>query len=382
MTALDGVTVIDLGHVTAGPLATWLLSSLGADVVKIERPGRGEGGRDIVSPSEASAGTPYFFDSKNAGKRSVALDIKTDEGRALLRDIVEEADVLVENYVPGTLDDLGLGPDGLRAANPGLIYCSISGFGHDAIDTDRRAYDAILQALSGLMTVTGTAGDPPTKVGASVVDNLAGYVAATGVLAALSDRERTGEGRHVDVSMQDCAAWLVAPRLPFENRRTPHQPAAAPSLVSGIFPTRDGWTSLSVPDREAWGRLAGLLSTDREELTSAEAEAAIADWAAGRSVEAVVETWRDRGLPAARVESIEAVAGSGQLDARGAFHDVECRDGTRRLPRSPFGTALPDRSERPVRGGPALGEHTDDVLVELGYDTDEVAALREDGVVE
>lgn len=377
---LEGITIVDMGHVTAGPLTSWLLQPLGAEVVKVERPGQGEGGRDVVSPSEPADGDGYYFHSKNTDKRSLSVDVKSEDGRDIVRALAREADVFVENFVPGKLDSMGLGYTDLREENESLIYCSISGFGHDSVDREQRAYDSILQALSGVMYVTGYEGDPPTKLGPSVMDNLAGYVAATSIVAALHHRSETGRGQHVDVSMQDSAAWLMQARLPFESRRTPHQPAVAPHALAGVFETADGWVTIDVRTADDLDRLAGRVA-DVEGHESL--ETAIASWAANRTTEGAIEACAEVNVSAAPVRQVNDVATDEHLDARGTFATIDCGDEERRLPVSPYRTAMRTETVSPERGGPSLGEHTDEVLVNLlDYEEEAVRELREGGVVE
>ena len=197
--ALDGVVVADFSRVLAGPYGTMLLADLGADVVKVERPGAGDDTRHWGPPYDAD-GRATYFESVNRNKRSVALDLRSPEGLAAARALALRADVVVENFVPGTMDRLGLGYAALRAENPGLVYASISGFGLDA-GADLPGYDLLVQAVGGLMSVTGPAPGEPTKVGVAVVDVLTGLHLTVGVLAALRHRERTGEGQRVDATL-------------------------------------------------------------------------------------------------------------------------------------------------------------------------------------
>lgn len=379
-----------MGHVTAGPLTSWLIKPFGADIVKIERPGSGEGGRDVRSPSEESDEAGYYFHSKNADKESVSVDIKDDHGREIVLSLAREADVIVENFAPGNLDRFGLGYEDVRAVNESVIHCSISGFGHDNHEKDQRAYDSIMQAMSGLMSVTGYDGDPPTKLGPSVMDNLGGYVAATAILAAVAYRDRTGEGQHIDISMQDCAAWLMQYRLPFDNERTDHQPARSPATPAGVFETADGWITVSVPDNGARDQFADLVEDSASKAdvgsttdTSAEREELVATWAADQSAAEAVAACRDCGLFASEVLTIDDVADSKHLHDRDALREVDCGQERKLLPESVFATALPGRTDPASRGGPALGEHTEEVLSDvLGYEDDKIERLRSDGIVE
>jgi formyl-CoA transferase len=372
MSVLDGVRVLDVGHLTSGPLTSWLLGSLGADVIKIEPP-HGDGGRTNLSPSEdAGEEGGYYFHSTNTDKRSVVLDMKSETGRSVLFDLVAEADVLVENYRPGTMEGMGVGQETLRDHNPELVYCSITGYGEDNDSGGARAYDSILQARSGIMTATGYSTEPPTKTGVSLIDNLGSYVAAVAVLGALYHRDATGEGQYLDISMQDCAAWIVQSLLPFETERTPHQPTTEPFAVNGVFETADGWILVSAPDDAAEDAVLELLGDAGH---GGNLEAALAEWAATAPTDDLLEACDRYGVPASRIADIEALLDQPQVDGRNAFAEVESAGRTYRVPVSPYCTAL-SGGRRPERPGPALGEHTEAVLSDLlGYDADEVEDL-------
>jgi crotonobetainyl-CoA:carnitine CoA-transferase CaiB-like acyl-CoA transferase len=197
--ALDGVVVADFSRVLAGPYATMLLGDLGAEVIKVERPGQGDDTRHWGPPYD-DEGRATYFEAVNRNKRSVAIDLRSPAGAAAARDLALRADVLIENFVPGTMDRFGLGWDTLRAGNPGLVYCSINGFGAEA-GASLPGYDLLVQAVGGLMSVTGPAPDQPTKVGVAVVDVITGLHAGFGVLAALRHRDQTGEGQRIEVSL-------------------------------------------------------------------------------------------------------------------------------------------------------------------------------------
>jgi len=205
--ALDGIKVLDLSRVLAGPWCAMVLGDLGADVIKIESP-EGDDIRHFGPPFEKGEAAYFMVGGRN--KRSVIADLKTPEGRAMVRNLALEADVLVENFRKGTLEKYGLAPEDLRKDNPGLIVCSVSGYGRDSMMAERAGYDFILQAESGLMSIIGEEGDEPMKVGAAITDMMAGQYATQGVLAALFHRERTGEGQDVDISLLDGAVTMLA----------------------------------------------------------------------------------------------------------------------------------------------------------------------------
>ena len=203
---LDGVRVLDLTNVLAGPVAGYQLALLGADVVKVEMPGRGDLARQLgADPDLAAQDLGASFLAQNAGKRSVTVDLKTEGGRDVLRRLLATADVLVENFRPGVLARLGFGWEELRRDHPGLVYCAVSGFGATGPESDRPAYDQVVQGLSGIMSVTGSPDTAPLRVGYPVCDSIGGLAAAFAIAAALVRRQRTGEGAYLDVSMLDAA---------------------------------------------------------------------------------------------------------------------------------------------------------------------------------
>lgn len=223
---LAGVRVIDLSRVLAGPLATMVLGDLGADIIKVERPGHGDDTR-AWGPPFAGDDAAYFL-SLNRNKRSVVVDLKDQEGVAAVRRLTAGADVLIENFRPGLMRELGLGLDELRAANPRLVTCSVTAFGEEAAETaDRPGYDIIVQALSGLMSITGEPGGEPTKTGVALLDVITGLYAGIGILAALRERDLTGVGRHVSVSLFDASVAAMVNQ-------------AANYLVGGVVPTAMG----------------------------------------------------------------------------------------------------------------------------------------------
>ncbi|HMV66971.1 MAG TPA: CaiB/BaiF CoA-transferase family protein, partial [Myxococcota bacterium] len=252
---LAHLRVLDLSRVLAGPWATQTLADLGADVLKIERPGRGDDTRGWGPPWLGDAerrddGMSAYFLCCNRNKRSLEVDVASPEGAALVRRLAAVADVVVENFKPGDLDRYGLGPAALLAANPRLVVCSISGFGQTGPLRDRPGYDLMIQAAGGLMSVTGAPDGPPTKVGVAVADLMTGMYAATAILAALAHRDRAGEGQHIDLALLDTqVAWLAnqATNLLATGRAPGRMGNAHPNLVPyEVFEAADGWFVLAV----------------------------------------------------------------------------------------------------------------------------------------
>lgn len=400
--ALSHLRVLDLSRVLAGPWATQILADLGAEVIKIERPGPGDETRTWGPPwlhdaAGRETGESAYFACTNRGKRSVAVDLGRPEGREVVRRLAQRADVLFENFKVGALSRMGLGYRDLSALNPRLVYCSISGFGQDGPYRDRPGYDFLIQAMGGLMSVTGEPDGPPLKVGVAITDILTGTYAATAVLAALAHRDRTGEGQHVDLALLDvqlaslanqAQSYLVTGRPPGRLGN------AHPSIVPyQAFATADGHVVVAVGNDAQFARLCEVagapdLARDARFATNAgrvEHRAALvallAPVLAGRTSQDWIAALEAAGVPCGPIHDIAH-----------AFEDphVRHRDVRVEVPHPLAGTvplvASPIRLSRtPVHHGrpPLLGEHTGEVLTEvLGMESEEIEALRRQGVVE
>ncbi|GGZ41375.1 CaiB/BaiF CoA transferase family protein [Streptomyces bluensis] len=396
---LEGVRILDLTNVLAGPFAGYQLALHGADVIKVEMPGSGDLARQLGADralGEELLGASFL--AQNAGKRSLTLNLKHPDGREALLRAVREADVLLENFRPGVMDRLGVGWKTLRGENPRLVYCAISGFGQTGPLRDRPAYDQIIQGLSGMMSVTGTPRTAPLRAGFPVADTLGGMAAAYAVAAALVRRGRTGEGAFVDVSMLESAltamGWVTSNYL--ISGRVPHPMGnenftAAPS---GTFRTADGHLNIAANRQQQFTTLCRLigredLTTDprfthpadrkthrdalRDEVESGLAARTAAEWE---------EILSDAGVPAARVLSVQDALGLDHLAARGFVHDLPFPDGRER-PLPVLGSPVRVDGEPAAAPAPPplLGEHTDDVLRELGYAPAEITTLREGGAI-
>jgi len=392
--ALTGLTVLDLTRVLSGPFATMTLADLGADVVKIEQPGTGDDTRQWGPPFQGDEAA--YFLSVNRNKRSLAVDLKLTDGLALVRDLARRADVVVENFRPGTAARLGLGYDDLSADNPGLVYASISGYGQTGPDSHRAGYDAIAQARSGIMSVTGEADGPPVRVGVSSADLVAGMWAVIGILAALRERDRSGQGQWVDISLLDgSVSWLtyVAAGYFATGTRPPRYGSAHPTIAPYQgFATKDGELMLAVGNDAIWRRFAPVAGLDdlvddprfatnplrvshRDELLPL-----VADAMASRTSAQWVEVLDAAGVPVGPIQTVDEVVTDPQVLARGMVGKVEHPTaGTLRTIGCPVRlTATPPQ----VRTAPPLlGQHTDDVLAELGVDAERLTALRASGAV-
>ncbi len=364
--ALEGIRVLDLSRVLAGPYAAMCLADLGADVVKIERPDGGDDTRSYGPPF--TEGFSTYFLSVNRGKRSVVLDLKSPEGKEALHRLAAVADVLLENFRPGVMERLGLGRERLQETNPGLIYCAISGFGQDR---QGPGYDLVVQGMSGIPSITGE-GDSPWKCGASIADLGAGMNAVSGILAALLRRERGGGGALVDVSMLDgqlsllsyhASAWLNAGV----------QPAAIGNAHPSIHPfrsyrTADGWLNLAVGNDLLFGRLCTVLETDWALGEFATNDARVQNRAALDSLlepriqKESSSVWIERlsaaGIPCGPMATVPEA-----LDqAKVVEHDHP--GGGERVRTLPLGYGLDDQPRAADRRAPRLGEHTEAVLSE------------------
>lgn len=334
MKPLAGIRVLDLSRVLAGPYCTALLADLGAEVIKLEPPA----GDDYRHVGPFRAGESALFTLNNRGKRSVALDLKVPAHLAMAQAIAAQVDVVVENFRPGVAERLGLGAAALRAANPGLIYCSISGFGQDGPCRDLPAYDIVVQAMSGLMAATGEEGGAPLKTGESIADLIAGLFGSWSIMAALVNRARTGAGATLDVAMHDAlfsmlttshALQMYAGVLP--QRVGNRHPLSTPF---GCYATQDGQVVICVLNDRQFARLCALIGapeaaedpryTTDESRTAHEpaVKAMIEAWSRGQSTAEAVAALSGAGLPAAPILSIAEAAASPQAQARGLVTDL------------------------------------------------------------
>ena len=387
---LAHIRVLDLSRILAGPWATQILADLGAEVVKVERPGRGDDTRTWGPPflkdrdGNDTTDSAYYL-AINRGKKSLTLDLASPEGQDLVRQLAAKSDVLVENYKAGGLVKYGLGYDDLAALNPSLVYCSITGFGQDGPYAKRAGYDYLIQAMGGMMSITGPAnGEPgagPLRVGVAVADIITGMYSATAILAALNHRERTGEGQYIDMALLDSATallanqgmnYLISGRSP--GRSGNSHPNVAPYQP---FETSDGWIIVAVGNDDQFARFCQLLGLSE----MAEEERFIRNQGRNENRAELIPPLEADGIPGGPINELDQVFADPQVQHRGMNIELpHALAGQVPLIASPM-----NLSRTPVgytHAPPTLGEHSEAVLSDvLGLDADEIASLRNREVI-
>ncbi len=401
--ALAGLRVLDLSRILAGPSATQLLADLGAEVIKIERPGAGDDTRGwgppfLTDDSGAETGPSAYFLSANRGKHSLAVNIADPRGQALVQALAAQSDVLVENFKPGDLARYGLDAATLRAANPRLIYCSITGFGQTGPNAQRAGYDFLVQGEGGLMSLTGMADGPPLKAGVGIADLICGMYAAVGILAAVAARHETGLGQHIDLALMDAqVAMLVNQGVGYltDGKTPPRRGNDHPTIVPyGTFPANDGTFILAIGNDGQFARFAAVagapgLATDARFATNAARVRhrdilipLIATLTAGRTAQDWLSTCAAQGIPAGPVNDLAQVFASPQVAVR-------AMTGAMTLPTGAAATLIGNplkMSGTPVtyaKPPPALGGDTGAVLARhLGLTQTELSDLAAAGVID
>lgn len=394
---LDGITVLDASRVLAGPFCAMQLADLGAEVVKVERPDTGDQTRGWSPPTYRDSDVASYYLSVNRNKRSVTLNLSTDEGQELFRELAAEADVLVHNFRVGTMESWGLGYETLSEVNPGLLYCSISGYGEWGPDKDRPAYDLVVQAEGGLMSITGEPDGQPVRVGVAVTDIMTGLYSAQSILAGLLERELgSGEGQKLDMSLLDSAAALnsYAAMFYFATGTPPERKGGKIQNIVPyqVFETADDYAVIAVPSEHLWPKFCEAL--DRPDLLADDRFETNADRVANRDIlepdlkdkiaeyetDEIVSLMQDHDVPATPINRMDDVYDHPQVLARGMRASVEHPSaGNVEMPGVPMHFSQTPASVR--SHPPELGEHTGDVLRELGYDDEAIEQFKADDIV-
>ena len=393
---LDGVRVLDLTRILAGPYCTMLLGDLGADIIKVEVPGRGDDTRQWGPPFTTGGESAYFL-AANRNKRSLTLNLKSERGRSILGELIQQADILIENFRVGTLEKWDLSYEQLKNLRPDLIYCTITGYGYTGPYRDRPGYDLIIQAMGGFMSVTGPEDGEPFRAGIAVADLSSGIYACNAVLAALYARERTGKGQRIDISLLDCQVAMmsyVASNFLVSGEPPQRFGNAHPNLVPyQVFEAQDGYFAFAAGNdlqwanfcravgREAWGT-DPLFATNPARLTNrTKLVGLLNELFSTRSVADWIELCEGAGLPVGPINTMEAALSDPQVLARGMVMEVpHPTEGSVPLLRSPLN--IPTAPSEVRYPPPTLGQHTDEILSELlNYDSEGIQALRESEVV-
>lgn len=397
---LAGLRVVDLSQVLAGPFATYQLALLGAEVLKIEKPGEGDWTRHGGGPSPelAALGMGLNYLAHNAAKKSVTIDLKTPEGLDAIKRLIAGADIFVENFKPGVADRLGLGFDAVRALRPDIVYCSISAYGQDGPLSPRPAYDHVIQGMCGIMLTTGQKGDGPTKVGAPYVDYATGMNAAMAIMAGLAEVRRTGRAVQLDVAMLDTALMLMA-SLVTQHLTAGWKPAQngneawSQSPSSGAFDTADGVLMLAANNDRQFRLLCDAVGRSDILADPRWSDPAIRRENQGALRDELVALFRTRpaaewealldptGVPAARVRSLDEVVHEAQFAARDLVSEMAIAGfgGPVHVPNLPY--KANGANLHPASAPSTLGADTDAVLRAAGYGADQIARMRDAGII-
>ena len=393
---LAGIRVLDMTNVLAGPFCCHQLAHMGAEVIKIEAVGRGDLARQLGSDKKLSAAKMGIsFLAQNSGKKSLSLDLKSEDGKAIFQRLLATADVLVENFRPGVMARLGQDYERLKQSHPQLIYCAISGFGQTGPMSKRPAYDQIIQGLSGVMSITGNPEDDPLRVGYPLADTIGGLTAAMAISAALN---KTPRGQFIDVSMLDSVlatmGWVVSNYLIGGVEPAKHGNENVTSAPSGTFRTGDGLLNIAANEERQWQSLISHLGCEHlaedarfetrndRKANRAELTGELEIWLAGKSAKQWESELTSLGVPVGIVMSVPAILENEHTNHRGLladFDDVTGIDRDISVVRTGFQTnGTPMKVSSPP---PTLGQHNEDLLRELGYDDDAINMFREKGVI-
>ncbi len=382
--ALEGIKILDLGHVLAAPFCTMILADLGAQVIKLESP-IGDDSRQFgpfIGEDNGKGKQSGYFISINRNKKSMCVNLKKPEGKALLRDLIKKCDVVVENFRPTTMKKLGFSYEEMKEINPAIIYCSICGFGHDALpeNAEKPAYDMVAQAYSGLMSITGHEGFSPCRVGTSVGDIVAGHQAAIGILGALNYRDRTGKGQYVDISMVDGLVYIMENAIArYTIKGEVPQPlgSAHPTITPfQAFKTKDSWIITPIGNDSLWKNFCKALSIEElaeddrfatnpmRTVNKVELEKIVSIVLEAKTTDEWASIFDEYKLPYSRINDVEQVVNDEQINYRKMIVEIDQpKVGPMKIIGTPFHmTETPGEVRSPA---PLLGEHTEEMLREL-----------------
>ncbi|MCM3726297.1 CoA transferase [Neobacillus cucumis] len=391
---LEGIKVLELSRTLAGPFCSMQLADMGAEVIKVEQPGIGDETRSYIPP-EINGESTYFM-SLNKNKKGITLNLKTEEGQRIVKQLVKDSDVLIENFRNGTMEKFGLGYDVLKEINPRLVYCAVSGFGRTGPMKDEPAYDLLMQGFGGLMSVTGEEGRAPVKVGYSIVDLATGLYASLGVVLALLARERSGKGQYVESSLLETSVSLTnyLGQGVLATGKVPRRLGSShPNLVPyQVFETKDGYVIIAVPNDWLWRKMCVALELDhlkdhpkfavnvnrvanREELV-----AILTEYTKSKESSEIIERLKKAGIPSGPINDIAQLLEHPQVQYREMIQEVEHPTiGTLKMLGIPL--KLSDTPGSVRKAPPLLGENTDDVLTALGYSPGDIADFKEKGII-
>ena len=385
----EGIRIIDITHVLAGPFAAYQLGLMGADVIKVEHPDDPDQSRDSGSDNDlnhANMGTGFLTQGSN--KRAITLNLKTEQGREILKKLVATADVLVENYRPGAFEALGLGYEDLKKINPKLIYASFSAFGQGGPKRERTAYDHVIQSTSGIMAMTGTPSASPVKIGAPAIDYATGTMGAYALSAALFQRERTGLGQRIDMAMLDVAMILMASHVTGYLRNGKHPQPSGNSTghaTSMAYLTKDGHVMIGASNLRQQKRLWTVVerpdmikrTNDERDADHAREEQTLAAIMLTKTAAEWEEYLQERHIPASRVRTMGEALADPQIASRGLLHKSENAPGipgSFTVPVAAF--KFEHDGPRVDRPPPMFGQHNDEIFGELGYSAADIAGFK------
>ncbi|MBE6830758.1 MAG: CoA transferase [Ruminococcaceae bacterium] len=390
MKALEGIKVIDLSRYISGPYCAQLLGDMGAEVIKVESPG----GEIVRQYEPAIDGNGFYFMVFNRNKKGITVNSRTEKGKEILRKLFQEADVVIQNFKPGTMEAMGFGWETLHKLNPRLILASISGFGSTGPMAEYPGFDSVLQAMGGLMSMTGSPDSEPYLAGTYVIDYNTASNTAFGILSALYSRERTGEGQHVQTSLLNTAASLLIEAIPQDmllhqqrNRIGNKDKNTAPV---GCFKAKDDYVYIIAAPQAHWEKLAAVIGrpeliTDPKFLTVAsryqnadELNEYVAQWAAALNRDEIVEILNQQGIPAAPVLSISEFIRLPQVKHNQQIIEVPYQ-GVGNIPMQGFPVQLSKTPPQITMGPPNLGEHSVEILKSLGYTEEQISEMSEKG---